>query len=81
MTLKREKKPFLTMISRIFRSPNYPIFPKGLTQALAFFDQKRELTPLEKCDFKDFETFRFIVKRVFIFLYKISKYHFKFFSI
>ena len=67
MTLKREKKPFLTMISRIFRSPNYPIFPKGLTQALAFFNQKHELTPLEKCDFKDFETFRFYSQKRFHF--------------
>ena len=65
MTLKREKKPFLK--SRIFGSPNYRIFPKGLTQALAFFDQKRELTPLEKCDFKDFETFRFYSQKRFHF--------------
>ena len=42
-------------------------FQRGLTQALAFFDEKHELTPLEKCDFKDFETFRFYSQKRFHF--------------
>ena len=32
---------------------------------MAFFDQKHELTPLEKCDFKDFETFSFYSQKGF----------------
>ena len=46
MTLKREKKPFWT-IKTTFQSPNYHIFPKGLTQAMAFFDEKHGLTRLQ----------------------------------
>ena len=34
---------------------------------LAFFDQKHELTPLKKCDFKDFEAFRFYTQKRFHF--------------
>ena len=43
MTLKREKKPFLTIKAEfVWRGG------RGLTQALAFFDQKHGVTPLEK---------------------------------
>ena len=55
MTLKREKKPFLTIKNRIFQSLKYRIFPKGLTQALAFFNKKHALTCLQRSDFGDFE--------------------------
>ena len=36
MTFKREKRPF--------QNPNYHFFPKGLTQAMAFFNKKHGLT-------------------------------------
>ena len=67
MTLKREKKPFLTMKNTIFQTPNYPIFPKVITQAMAFSDQKHGSTPLEKYDFKDFSTFSFYSQKRFHF--------------
>ena len=33
----------------------------------AFFDQKHGLTPFEKCDYKDFETFSFYSQKRFFF--------------
>ena len=42
MTFKREKKPFLTIKAEFF------FWGGGLTQALAFFDQKHGVTPSEK---------------------------------
>ena len=39
----------------------------ALTQALAFFDQKHGVTPSEKWDFKDFETFCFCSQKRFHF--------------
>ena len=63
MTLKREKKPFLTIKNRTFRCPNYHIFPKGLTQALAFFNKKHALTCLQRSDFWDFEILNFSTQK------------------
>ena len=35
---------------RMLKSPENRIFPVGLTEALAFFDQNHGLTPFEKWD-------------------------------
>ena len=44
---------------------------------LAFFDQKHGLTPLEKCDFWDFQKFLFLLsKKRLLFLYKVIKHFF-----
>ena len=49
MTLKREKKPFLTIKAEFFFfGGGGERRGGGLTQALAFFDQKHGVTPLEK---------------------------------
>ena len=63
MTLKREKKPFLTMKNRTFQSLNYHIFPKGLTQALPFFNKKHALTCLQRSDFGAFEILNFLTQK------------------
>ena len=70
MTLKREKKPFLTIKNRTFQSLNYHIFPKGLTQALAFFNKKHALTCFQKSDFWDFEILNFLTQKQDSFLSK-----------
>ena len=48
MTLKREKKPFLTIKAEFFWGGGVGVGGGRLTQALAFFDQKHGVTPLEK---------------------------------
>ena len=63
MTLKREKKPFLTIKNGTFQSLNYHFFPKGLTQALAFFNKKHALTCFQKSDFWDFEILNFLTQK------------------
>ena len=68
MTLKREKKPFLTIKNRTFQSLNYHIFPKGLTQALAFFNKKHAC--LQRSDFGDFEILNFLTQKHDSFLSK-----------
>ena len=45
MTLKREKKPFLIIKAEFVGGGGRG---EGSTQALAFFDQKHGVTPLEK---------------------------------
>ena len=64
---EEREETFFDYEKQNFSKSHYRIFPKGLTQGLAFFDQKHELTPLEKCDFKDFETFRFYSQKRFHF--------------
>ena len=68
MTLKREKKPFLTIKNRTFQSLKYHIFPKGLTQALAFFNKKHAC--LQRGDFGDFEILNFLTQKHDSFLSK-----------
>ena len=68
MTLKREKKPFLTIKNRTFQSLKYHIFPKGLTQALAFFNKKH--ASLQRSDFGDFEILNFLTQKHDSFLSK-----------
>ena len=63
MTLKREKKPFMTIKNRTFQSLKYHIFPKGLTQTLAFFNKKHALTCLQRSDFGDFEILNFLAQK------------------
>ena len=70
MTLKREKKPFLTIKNRTFQSLKYRIFPKALTQALAFFNKKHALTCLQRSDFEDFEILNFLTQKHDSFLSK-----------
>ena len=48
MTLKREKKPFLTIKAEFFFFGGGGGTGGVLTQALAFFCQKHGVTPLEK---------------------------------
>ena len=68
MTSKREKKPFLTIKNRTFQSLKYHIFPKGLTQALAFFNKKHAC--LQRSDFGDFEILNFLTQKHDSFLSK-----------
>ena len=68
MTLKREKKPFMTKKTRTFQSLKYHIFPKGLTQALAFFNKKHAC--LQRSDFGDFEILNFLTQKHDSFLSK-----------
>ena len=63
MTLKTEKKPFLAIKNGTFQSLNYHIFPKGLTQALAFFNKKHALTCFQRSDFWDFEILNFLTQK------------------
>ena len=58
MTLKGEKKPFLTIKNRTFQSLKYHIFPK---QALAFFNKKHAC--LQRSDFGDFEILNFLTQK------------------
>ena len=45
---------------------------------VAFFNQKHELTPLEKCDFWDFQKFLFLLsKKRFVFPQKVFKHFFQ----
>ena len=44
---KEREETFLDYKNRTFQSPNYHIFPKGLTQAMAFFNEKHGLTRLQ----------------------------------
>ena len=43
------------------------IFSEKKKEKIPFFDQKQGLTPLEKCDFRDFETFSFYNQKRFLF--------------
>ena len=43
---------------------------------LAFFDQKHELTPLKNAILRTLKHSVFILKRGFIFLYKVTKNYF-----
>ena len=44
---KEREETFLDYKNRTFQSPSYHIFPKGLTQAMAFFNKKHGLTRLQ----------------------------------
>ena len=64
-------RTLLTLTSRV-------IFSEKIMKKIPFFDQKHRLTPLEKCDFNDFETISFYSQKGFFFIYKFSKYYFYF---
>ena len=43
-----------------------------MMKIIAFFYQKHGLTPLEKCDFKNFETISFYSQKRFLFYLQIQ---------
>ena len=45
---------------------------KKIKKRITFFDQKHGLTPLEKCDFNDFETISFDNQNRFLFYLQVQ---------
>ena len=58
-------RTLLTLTSRV-------IFSEKIMKKIPFFDQKHGLTPLEKCDFNDFETISFYSQKRFLFYLQIQ---------
>ena len=48
------------------------MFSEKIMKKIPFFDQKHGLTPLEKCDFNDFETISFYSQKRFLFYLQIQ---------
>ena len=60
---KEREETFFDYKKQNFSKSKYHIFPKGLTQALAFFNKKHALSCLQRSDFGAFEILTFLTQK------------------
>ena len=66
------KKKFFFLSRTLLPLLQVLFLAKKIMKRIAFFDQKHGLTPLEKCDFNDFETISFDNQKRFLFYLQVQ---------